>query len=556
MSFNGLLREVKGMGEDFEIYPTTEEIIEAMYNDIKKQDGMNYSSKTILDIGAGYGKLFSTFKNIAENETDERKRVTINKAYAIEKSRTLINAMPADVFVVGCDFWHQSLIDKKVDIIYSNPPYSMYSSWTEKIIKEANCQTIYLTIPKRWGGQRNIANAIKLREARVRVVGNFSFEESEDRKARAVVSLVRIDLYRESRHSYYREPKTNPFKIWFDEVFRDIENDEDTRFAHQKEEEKRNKLHELVKGPNLIERLEELYNNELTHLFKNYKSVTELDSALLKEMNIDKKQLMEGLELRIKGVKTLFWKELFDNYTPITSRLTEKSRKSIIDTLMENVSIDFTIDNAYSVTIWAIKNANKHYDSQLLDLYMDLTGQENIRLYKSNQRHLNDDWRYLKKNLTHYSLDYRIVHYFFDAIATRSYESVSGMGRNAASLVQDIVTIATNLGFSTPDTVSSFRWEAGKKNVFEMRDPKDPEEWIPLMEVKAFKNGNLHFKLNQQFMKAFNMEAARLNKWIKSPQEACEEFDISYEEAEKYFGRNFTLTENTLLGLLPAPTAA
>jgi hypothetical protein len=71
-------------------------------------------------------------------------------------------------------------------------------------------------------------------------------------------------------------------------------------------------------------------------------------------------------------------------------------------------------------------------------------------------------------------------------------------------------------------------------------------------EIKAFKNGNLHFKFNKNFMKAMNIEASRLNKWIKSPKEASEEFDISQKEAAELFGSNFTLQTKNLNNLLPS----
>jgi len=47
-------------------------------------------------------------------------------------------------------------------------------------------------------------------------------------------------------------------------------------------------------------------------------------------------------------------------------------------------------------------------------------------------------------------------------------------------------------------------------------------------------------------MKAFNIEASRLNKWIKTPKEAVEEFDINIEEAEKFFGSNYVLLKSNV----------
>jgi len=475
--------------------------------------------------------------------------------------------MPDDVFVIGTEFAEQTLIDKEVDIVFCNPPYKDFIFFSEKIIREANADFAYLVIPKRWGKYTAIAEALKMRNATVAIVGDFDFEDSEDRKARAKVSLVRVEFarrttrkkYRErgrDRGMEYRQQKSDPFVAWFDKVFPiDAPEENDTRFSYQKEQAKRENLKELVKGDNLLERLKELYDNQLEHLLLNYRKVAELDGELLKELNIEKKQLIEGLKMKIKGLKNLYWQELFDNYEPIVSRLTSKSRKSLLDTLTANTAVDFTIQNAYSITIWAIANANKYYDSQLCDIYKELASKEGIMLYKSNQRILNDNWRYLKENMSHYQLDYRMVHYHYDAIKI-DYHGNSSIGENAAERLQDIITVAKNLGYSTPDGIYDFTWEPSKKNVFEMKDTTDKEKWIPFVEVKAFKNGNMHFKFNQKFMRALNIEAARLNGWVKNPQEAAEEMNIPIEEVMKHFKSNYTLLPSSLVGLLPSAPSA
>ena len=53
-------------------------------------------------------------------------------------------------------------------------------------------------------------------------------------------------------------------------------------------------------------------------------------------------------------------------------------------------------------------------------------------------------------------------------------------------------------------------------------------------------------------MKALNIANARINKWVKSPKEASEEFDITEEEATQFFDRNFKLVPSALSHLLPA----
>jgi len=598
---HALLCEVKRAEEDFEWYPTTKEIIHALYTDIldesKSEKNTRYPHVDMLDIGAGNGKVFNVFREISSSIEDEINKVSISKAYAIEKSMTLINAMNDDIFIIGTDFWQQTLIDKKMDVVFSNPPYSEYSIWSEKIIKEANCKYVYLVIPERWQKDPRILHALEKREAKATTVGTFSFEDAEDRKARAKVHLVKVNMREHlGKYGYRDKQNIDPFKLWFEEMYafdKDAPKEESDR---KRELKHREKIKEVVKGGHLVERLEEFYNKEMEHLNNNYQSIAGLDGDLLKEIGVDQKGLQEALQKKIEGLKLLYWRELFDNLTKITSRLTKKSREKLLATLMENTSVDFTAQNAYAIVIWVIKNANKYFDTQLLELYEDLTKVENIRLYKSNKRAIIDDWRYLKEEMTHYTLDYRIVLKFWGALNSEyNYQHTNGLGNVAAEQIGDMITIAHNLGFAVESSVSdpSMKWVSQHKNYFffKANHAKDPlkkgtktlqgrikdihyvkeegfyqyqigENWYHgdmirseddiFIEVKAFKNGNIHCKFNTKFMKALNIEAARLNKWIKSPQEACSEFDITKEEAVDLFGSNFALTSSDVANLLPA----
>ena len=56
-------------------------------------------------------------------------------------------------------------------------------------------------------------------------------------------------------------------------------------------------------------------------------------------------------------------------------------------------------------------------------------------------------------------------------------------------------------------------------------------------------------------MKKFNIEAARLNNWIKNAEEAVEEFnDLTLEEATKYFKSNIQITNKNVKLLLDYTT--
>ena len=157
-----LIQTLKETGQDQEFYPTTNEIIFALAGKLG-----TYSKISILEVGAGNGKVFKKLEEFNPNLQMEK--------FAIEQSEILIGQLPADVVILGTDFWNQSLIDKQVDVIFSNPPYSEFVEWSEKLIKEAFAKKIYLVIPTRWSESIEIKEAIKSRNGAASIVGSFDF---------------------------------------------------------------------------------------------------------------------------------------------------------------------------------------------------------------------------------------------------------------------------------------------------------------------------------------------------------------------------------------------
>jgi hypothetical protein len=731
-----LIQENINNGEDFEFYPTTREIIEAMYWDMNGplKSEKDYRAEALkvsfLDIGAGHCKLYEIFKEIAEtqpileqyfystprdaehyeklevkkvialedfrrylkviindgkediedrvnmdqfmlmipnsnldeidfseleftqgNLTASEKvilldniknyekpksyrndserlanRIYFEKYMAIEKSQTLIDNMPNNVFVVGTDFNENTLIDKNADYVFCNPPYSEFSQWSERIIKESNAKVIYLVIPKRWGNHGNIAHAIKQRRATVSIVGNFDFLDAEDRKARAKVSLVKIDLRGKERfnHRGYKSqsevPLIDPFTLWFNETFPiDAKNSEESDYTMREQkakEHKENIKNALVNGSDLVSSLVELYNKEVEKLNTNYLKVSELDADLLKELNVDVKNLLNGFREKIKGLKNQYWQEIFNNLDSITTRLTSRTRESLKSTLLSNTNIDFTTSNVRSVVIWVIKNSSKYFNSQMLEVYDDFTTGDGIKLYKSNANFMNDTWRYCrseKSKLGKYALDYRIVcHGYRSEYSWDRDKNILSDAQN--QYIKDIVIIAKNLGF-TIDSIYYERLSLKDKHISTFKPQRDKpfkvgtktlsgkieevycqshlpnENGEEVMEkdgityvyrddqehtwyqykigkdyyhenmirtendtfttIRGHSNGNVHFQFNQEFIKKLNLEVGRLRGWIKTPQEAAEEFDITLDEANKYWKSTYELLPSTLAHLLP-----
>jgi len=736
MTTRRLIQENINNGTDFEFYPTTREIIEAMYWDMNGplKSEKDYRAEalkvSLLDIGAGNCKLYEIFKEIAESQpileqyfyrtpTDAehyeklkikkvlslkeyRRRMVVvlndgnedfedeihmdqfmlmipnsnldeidfsnleftepnltasekvilldniknyekpksyrndserlaNRIYfekymAIEKSQTLIDNMPNNVFVVGTDFNENTLIDKNAEYVFCNPPYSEFSQWSERIIKESNAKVIYLVIPKRWGCHGNIAHAIKQRRAKVSIVGNFDFLDSEDRKARAKVSLVKIDLrgkdvkLKNGNRIKSEESRVDPFTLWFNETFPiDAKNSEESDYTmrEQKAKEHKEKVkNALVNGSDLVSSLVELYNIEIEKLTTNYLKVSELDADILKELNVNVQHLLNGFREKIKGLKNQYWQEIFNNLDSITTRLTSRTRESLKSTLLSNTNIDFTTSNVRSVVIWVIKNSSKYFNSQMLEVYDDFTTGDGIRLYKSNANFMKDSWRYCKSEkdrLGKYALDYRIVCHGYRS--DYSWERDKNILSDAQKqYIKDIVIIAKNLGF----TIDSIYYEGlylKEKHLTTFKPQRDKplkvgtktlhgkieevycQSHIPnengedVMEkdgviyvyrddeehswyqykigkeyyhedmirtdndtfttIRGHSNGNVHFQFNQEFIKKLNLEVGRLRGWIKTPQEAAEEFDITLEEANNYWKSTYELLPSTLSHLLP-----
>lgn len=538
-----IVEQLKQNNQDFEWYPTTKKMIEKIFNDYTK-DKKDYNGLvknfSFLDVGAGNGNVFDVFEELFPLPKDQYEHPTKITKFAIEKSQILINNMKSDVIIVGTDFEKQTLIDKKVDLIFSNPPYKRFLEWTLKVLKEANCNIIYLIIPERWKENKEIQKYIEKRKIEYKIIHEDDFYDSEYRQSRAKVNIIRFDI----GLTKFGYSESDPFDIWFEENFK-INGDKERDFNLELEEKEKKikNIKELVKGRNLIEVLEELYEKDLEKLLNNYKLLEKIDNEIFVEIGVKKLNLKIALKEKIKGLKNFYWQELFDNLNKITNKLTSKSREMILSKLRDQTNIDFTAQNAYALVIWTLKNANIYIDEQLKDIYFEMADRDNIRLYKSNKKMVEDGWRYERKEQSYFKLDYRLVfkrYSNFDEVGYSSFQYPKGLYKDTHDFINDICTIAYNLGFEQIDSSYNFNWIPGKENVFCYGTDCTKE----FMRVRAYKNGNIHVKFNQEFMKKLNIEMARINKWVKDIQECSNELEIDIKEVEKYFNCNRKLLKN------------
>lgn len=538
MTFNKELTRIKELNEDFEWYPTTDEIINSMENDLSEflRKIHNYRrGNSFLDIGAGNGKVLKSVKKNFSN---------FNRFLFVEKSQFHNSNMDRDFCLLGSDFHKTTFIDKDVDVVFCNPPYSEFKDWTRKILKEfSSGTTVYMVIPERWKNDREIEGILKDRQIETKIVGSFDFENSEDRKARAKVDLIRFYIKKLA-------DKGDPFFEFFSETFHYPEPDIEEQKIDRKEDE-------LVGGKNLIERLCEIYDRRLLTLQENYKRICELDFSLLQEFEISKHSLSNSLKSKIVGLKKKCWKELFDGMDGINARLTNSSRQKMLELLNDRTGVDFNRENCYNVVLWVVKNANKYFEEQFLDLYDKMTEYANVENYKSNKRVFSKDqfrysntyWKDSKDEPTHYKLKIgnRIVLESSGGLERHQFSYRHGLSERASDFIGDLLTIAENLGFKViSERPYPYQWNTNEAKQFFV--DKDGKEEI-LFQVRAFYNGNMHFQFLPEFIHALNIQHGKLRGWIHTKEEAEKEL-LSKDDDKKvldYFDRSIRIEASQLL---------
>ena len=81
MKTSTALAELKATDQDFEWYPTSEEIITAFH-----RHANNFEPESLLDIGAGNGKVLNRFKELNRKNPDDRDSYDTDY-FAIEKAK-------------------------------------------------------------------------------------------------------------------------------------------------------------------------------------------------------------------------------------------------------------------------------------------------------------------------------------------------------------------------------------------------------------------------------------------------------------------------------------
>jgi SAM-dependent methyltransferase len=533
---NTLVKQLKENNQDFEFYPTTNEILRQL-NRCLPNTNWGYSP-SILDIGAGSGKVLESIRSNYDNA----------KCFGIEKSDILRNQWSIHFNLAGVDFNNVTLVDKEYDIIFCNPPYKEYVQWVTKIIKEASCKSkIFLVTPERWKNNRQIKDALESRYAKTEVLGEFSFKDAEDRAARAKVDLLLVK-YKEIAYNTSRstEGNSDPFAAFFDDNFdfpkpkkREFKDTNDNRDS-------------LIGGRNLIDRLTEAYDVRMNELHKNCNAVCELSYDLLKELEISKGSLIELLKNKLKHTKKEFWQSLFNSLDKLKERLTKKSRQLLVNKLNDNTGLDFNTENAYAVISWAIRHYSQYADAQFVDTFEKMVSLANIDNYKSNQRVFDQhNFRYSVHRETEnpyrdfkLKTGHRIVLENCGGLDNSPWSIKSGLSSAAADFLSDIMTIANVLHFYPKQKhLNEYEWNDSKERIYTCSH--NGEEKL-LFKVRAFKNGNLHIHFDPSFIHTLNLIYGKLKGWLNNEDEAEKEAGIPKQIIDKYFRYSFAITQDQL----------
>ncbi|MDD6338342.1 MAG: DUF4942 domain-containing protein [Lentisphaeria bacterium] len=545
-----LIECLKEAGEDFEFYPTTKAMVKTIWE--HATDTGHYDHRVhwdLLDIGCG---TCNFRKWIEELNREERMKHTedtlkhrdyevrtleLHEYCVMEKSTVLLQRLDPKTIVLGTDFHEATLIDKDVDTVFCNPPYSEFEEWTARIITESRAKRIYLVIPERWKKSEMIQTALKTVKAPprrdgsdgmekvVQVIGHADFLNAE-RAARAKVDILFIDKQYTDRDS--------GFDSFFDAVFGMDQEDLDAReaeFVEADREEKRLKA-ELAAGKNKVEVLCGGYNAARDELFNIFKVIAGIDANVLKSVGVNRDSVKEALKKKFYGLKHIYWKSAFGCLDEITSRLTSESRDRMLGRFADLNTVDFTPSNIYALIIWVIKNYNVYAEEQMLELFYALSSKENVQNYVSNKRVFDEycsRWGTRDERPTHYTLDYRII---CTRNALPGREHWGDLFDRMRQKITDICTVANNLGFPNAGIyVPPCYGELG--SVLEKDTGKT------LFEFRCYKNENVHIKFSVEFMKAFNVAVARKLGWIRKPEDIRKEFAAPEmaDGAEIYFDR-------------------
>jgi hypothetical protein len=517
MQTNKIVETLKQQNMDFEFYPTTDEIINAIRQNMPEYGG------TILDIGAGNG---ATLQKLTSGKHSDRWT-----RYAIEKNPMLKALINTDTLVIGSDFFENSLFDKKFDVIFCNPPYSDYENFCFKIIAEASAKHIFLVIPERWANVQKLQDIIKQRGYIVSSLGCFDFLNAE-RAARCKVEVIHLKADQDYRMKDFFDVELEKFF-----KFKEPENEHSFTFKEKMDEKKQAftesiNNRKLVCGGDYVQAITALYHEEEQRIYATLRGLSEIDSSLLEALNIELGKIKTFIKDKLRGLGSKYWREVITKMQPIAKRLTERNQKALFNAVSD-ANMSFNAANIYNVVEWAIKTATQVIEQQTLDVYEELISEANCTNYQSNKTiFVGNNF----ETKTPSKLNLRLVLERHGGINSSGWHSsyyTNNLSERGHTMLADLFVIANNFGFEIDSRESYSRhWQSGvMQEFYAFRNG----EQVTLMTVRAFYNGNLHIKLNKEFNHKLNVIKGKHEGWIHSVDDVINEFEVSESEAKQLF---------------------
>lgn len=561
------LRMLQTADEDFEFYPTTDEIMAAMKKDIWKyfrehdrsyntrkeekieittdyEYAFNKGKKTetlsigsYLDIGSGDGRVLDLFP--------------AGKKYGIEIARAQADDLiRRGIFLIGRNFWDVTLNDQYYALIFSNPPFSQFERWVCKILYESNFCILYLVMPVRWQDSKLIKKELANYEATI--IGEYDFSKA-DRSARGRVNLVRVNAPWVSDKQTEKFPNgkikkcsTYKYQNTVENAFERWVRDNIADFQERPEiidwEEERETAVDLKKTP--IDQLVSDYEHEKENLGAAFRAIGKLNPEIIKLLGQDKKSMLEIIRKAIESLKSKYWRAAFDKLEPVRTRMTRKTRDNIFGDIQEFKTLDFNADNIYSIIIWIVNNTNIGILDQIGYIFDELTTKEYIEEYKSNRHWTKSDWRHTASEYKYeklpkrwkLGLDYRIV------VGTYGYDRY---GSTRYTIVDDFIVICSNLGFPIcKDDIPLYSLHQTEQKFHTI----DGELAFTMRYYTG--NKNAHLKINKKLLMKFNIEVAKIRKWMSDPDDVVEEYGIQKDEATRLWNSGLALIGNSDVQLL------
>lgn len=571
-----LIQTLKDNNQDFEFYPTTNEILVKIANTLKDSLSKDHNyrqtnSFTILDVCAGNGNALSALKQ----HLKEEKEIDFINLQGIEKSPILYGTWDESIELVGTDFFQENLYNKTADILFCNPPFSQTETWFKRLLD--NCSSrikhIFFVCPSKQGlsdkyhdmfddfrfnKDKYNKHGIQMTVLQNEHSESFSFKTA-DRSARVETVVLHIDLSEYAHLRYVeRTDEDALFKQYFPELQNKLERTEDYSYRQQEREDRDAAINTLMLEQtgeqDLVRILVDAFNKERDEFLDAYNKLNDVPVLLLNKLNIDLSKAKKLLFKTLKELDSTYWGKLLQLYEPLKQKLTSQSINLLMNYVSER-NISFTYDNCLAVTLLAIQKTNDMIVGQLLDKYKHWAEVGNYKSYKSNQRLFNEGYfkdfvepEDLNVQGVHSAgpkwgntplekimpfgigerkkLEYRIVdcHLSFkNGCYSWNNFDINSSGMRA---VNDIIVIARNLGYAVTnfeqvcdygDRISVFATDRNGKE-------------IVLFDFKVFKNGNAHFFLNKGLMIDIMLVVGKHLGWIHNKEQAVDDLGITSEE--------------------------